>query len=71
MRLHIKYFEHLVLVATLLLLTACGNDSSKMVITTQNGITTYNGTNRQICHVADCEQREQHVSVRKVELNEI
>ena len=36
-------FSHLVLVAALLLLTACGNDSPKMVITTQNGITTYEG----------------------------
>lgn len=36
-------FSHLVLAAALLLLTACGNDSPKMVITTQNGITTYEG----------------------------
>ncbi len=36
-------FSHLVIVAALLLLTACGNDSPKMVITTQNGITTYGG----------------------------
>lgn len=56
-------FLHLVLVAALLLLTACGGDSPKMVITTQNGITTYNGIERQICHVADGEQRELHVSV--------
>lgn len=36
-------FSHLVLAAALLLLIACGNDSPKMVITTQNGITTYEG----------------------------
>ena len=36
-------FSHLVLATALLLLTACGNDSPKMVITTQNGITTYEG----------------------------
>jgi outer membrane lipopolysaccharide assembly protein LptE/RlpB len=41
MRLHTKYLAHLVLVAALLLLTACGNNSPQMVITTQNGITTY------------------------------
>lgn len=52
MRLYIKYLAHLVLVAALLLLTACGNDSPKMVITMQNGIKTYNGMDRQICHVA-------------------
>lgn len=65
MRLYIKYLAHLVLVVALLLLTACGNDSPKMVITTQNGITTYNGIDRQICHVADGEQRELHISVSR------
>ena len=65
MRLHTKYLAHLVLVAALLLLTACGNNSPQMVITTQNGITTYNGIDRQICHVADGEQRELHISVSR------
>ena len=65
MRLYIKCLAHLVLVAALLLLTACGNDSPKMVITTQNGITTYNGIDRQICHVADGEQRELNISVSR------
>ncbi len=32
MRLYIKYLTHFVLIAALLLLTACGNDSPKMVI---------------------------------------
>lgn len=39
----LSVFLHFVLAAALLLLTACGNDSPKMVITTQNGITTYEG----------------------------
>lgn len=65
MRLHIKYLAHLVLIAALLLLTACGNDSPKMVITTQNGITTYNGIDWQMCHVADGERRELHISVSR------
>ena len=40
MRLHIKCLAYLVLVAALLLLTACGNDSPQIMITTQNGIIT-------------------------------
>ena len=65
MRLHIKYIAHLVFVVALLLLTACGNDSSQMVISTKDGITTYNGIDRQIRHVADGEQRELHISVSR------
>lgn len=66
MRLYIKYLTHLVFVAALLLLTACGNDSPKMVITTQNGITTYNGIDRQICYVADGEQREGRITMNRI-----
>lgn len=65
MRLYIKYLAHLVLVAALLLLTACGNDLPQMVISTKDGITTYNGIDRQICHVAVGEQRELHISVSR------
>ena len=65
MRLHIKYIAHLFFVVALLLLTACGNDSSQMVISTKDGITTYNGIDRQIRHVADGEQRELHISVSR------
>ena len=66
MKLHIKkYLAHLVLAAALLLLTACGNDSPQMVISTKDGITTYNGIDRQICHVAVGEQRELHISVSR------
>ena len=65
MRIQIKCLAHRGLVAALLLPTACGNDSPKMVITTQNGITTYNGMDRQICHVADGEQRELNISVSR------
>ena len=36
-------FSHIVIVAALLLMTSCGGDSPKMVITTQNGITTNEG----------------------------
>ena len=63
MRPRRKFLAHLVLAAALLLLTACGNDPPQMVITTRNGVTTYNGTERQICHVADGEERELHISV--------
>ena len=55
----------LTLAAVLLLLTACGSDSPQMVIATQDGITIYNGTDQQICHVADGEQRELHISVSR------
>ena len=69
MRLHIKCLAYLVLVAALLLLTACGNDSPQIMITTQNGIithnsiTTYNGIDQQICHVADGGQREYCIEI--------
>ena len=66
MRLRMKPLAGLVLAAALLL-TACGNDSPEMVITTRNGITTYNGTDRQICHVAGGEGRELHISVFRLD----
>lgn len=47
----------------LLMMTACGSNSPQMVIITQDSTTTYNGTDQQICHVADGEQCELHISV--------
>ena len=45
------------------MMTACGSNSPQMVIIAQDSTTTYNGTDQQICHVADGEQCELHISV--------
>lgn len=64
MQLHVKRLAAFVLIAVLLLLTACSSKGlSAMVSTMRDGITTYNGADQKICHVADGEQRELHISV--------
>ena len=65
MRPHMKLkrLAPFALAAALLLMAACSGNTSQMVTTTRDGITTYNGTEQQICQVADGARQELDISV--------
>ena len=65
LRFSIQMFAVLALTAAFLMLTACGRNSTEMKITTRNGVTTYNGTERQLFTVTAGEPRELHISVSR------